>query len=496
LFALIAAASIGCGDNGGPPLDNGENNDDPVPLSSCEKFADPAGVMDRYPAVYDGTLDLASAAIDVGEGSCATEEAPFGVAAPGPESVIALTELNPGQEYRIRLYSQSDLALYVATDCDEALRGPAAGSCLLFTDDTVQPPESGTFIAPSTGEATLIVDYFLNASPVAGAFSLDVYEVECNEDAECGGSFCVDQRCVECATSFGCDSAATPICDARTNECVAGDDLCDGDDESEGFNDGPAGATDVTPDGSPAVADGAICNNPQSEQDFFKFTVSSAGASYTVDVDWDDSEDDLDVAVFDADGNQLGASLWKRPESLELTYLPVGTYYMTVNLFGGNNTFGQPYTVTVTETSTEGCTAVSDCAASYDTQLFRGVCDVDGACYDIEYETAAAGGEICDSSSDCDSGLCSAFSFSADADTRAVCSSTCASDDECSGFGDFVCTDYLLSNMCVPKCENDLQCAVLIGTRPTCEETDTACLLNPPIWEHLSCDTETGRCAF
>ena len=143
------------------------------------------------------------------------------------------------------------------------------------------------------------------------------------------------------------------------------------------------------------------------------------------------------------------------------------------------------------------CIDSSSCAAEYETQLYRGECNGNGACVAIENETPAAEGEACDTGDDCDSGRCASFSFTADADTRAVCSSTCTTDTDCAGLGDdYVCTDYLLENMCVQKCTTDDQCAVLIGNQPTCEETDLACLQNPPAWTHLTCAVDTGRCEF
>lgn len=498
--ALWLAGIAACGDN----VTDSTNPDteDPGPtatLSACEKVADPTAVVDAYPAVYDGTLELASSSISVGIDQCSVQIAPFGVETPGPDRVIALTNLNPGTEYVVRLFSKSDLAMYIMTSCDEAAAGPGDDGCLLFVDESVQPPERGRFIAPSAGQVSLVVDYFLAAYPVVGTFSVDVYEAECSTDDECssGAGRCVDSRCVECANSYDCTGATTPICDSRTNTCIAGDDTCSSDDLNEGQNDGPAGATDVTPGETNIVSVvGNICNSPSSEVDYFAFEVTEAGASYELALDWEDAALDLDFGVFDSAGRQLGASLWRRPEIIDMTYLAPGTYYAAVNLFGTSTTQARPYTVTVTKVSTDGCETVADCAANYDTQLYRGQCGEDGACYRIENETPAALGDVCDTGDDCASGRCTAFSFTSDADTRSVCTSVCSTDNDCSGLGEFVCTDYLLSNMCVPKCESDDQCAVLIGNKPTCPANDVLCNIDPPAWEHLTCNTATGRCEF
>ncbi|MBT8495870.1 MAG: PPC domain-containing protein [Deltaproteobacteria bacterium] len=501
LLSLSLAGIAACGDN--KDLDDPDRDDPQQQLTACDALGNPSDTVSEFPAIIDGTLAGKPAALAVGPGECGSESAPFGVEVPGPDSVVALSGLEPGAEYIIRLFSASDLAVYVldGNACDSETNGLAAGSCLTFSDDTVQPPERASFVAPDSGTANLVIDYFLAASPVVGDYSIDVYQSECSEDSECTGDngFCVDNRCVACASSFDCTQATDPICDLRTNSCVAGDDTCTDDDGGEGFNDGPAGATDVTPVagvGESASSPGKICNSPSSEVDYFSFVVAD-GESVTVELDWPDKDNlDMDFGVFDSTGRQLGASLWRSPEVITLTYLPAGTYYAQVNLFGGNIMVAQDYTVTVTRDATDLCVDASDCAAEYDTQLYRGDCNENGACIAIDNETPAASGESCDTGDDCDSGRCSAFSFTADADTRAVCSNTCTADGECTGLGEFVCTDYLLENMCVPKCTTDDQCAVLIGNQPTCDEGDTACLINPPTWTHLTCDVETGRCEF
>lgn len=498
LLPIALAGIAACGDNYTAPKEDPGGED--VLLASCVKFDEPVGSVDSYPAIYDGTLAAATSALSVTVGQCASEVAPFGVETPGPDSTVLLSGLTPGAEYVLRMFSVSDLAMYVTTSCDEDLRGPGTDGCLLFVDESVQPPERGSFIAPPNGEAVVVVDYFLNASPIDPTFSLDVYEAECSSDDECTGDSgrCVDARCVECSTSYDCTNAATPICDGRTNACVGGDDTCSDDDDSEGFNDGPAGATDLTPAagvGQSASSSSAICNNPSTELDFFSFDVASA-SSYTIDLDWAEAGLDLDLGVFNSEGRQLGASLWQRPESIELTYLPAGRYYLSVNLFGTNVAVAQPYSITVTRTGEDSCTVAADCATSYDTQLYRGDCQGDGACHHIEVEPPGDTGALCDTGDDCSSSRCTSFSFTADADTRSVCTTECTADDACSGQSDpngaFVCTDYLLSNMCVPRCENDEQCAVLIGNKPTC--TTLECNADPPTWTHLSCNVATGKC--
>ena len=140
------------------------------------------------------------------------------------------------------------------------------------------------------------------------------------------------------------------------------------------------------------------------------------------------------------------------------------------------------YTLTTERTSGQTCESPSDCAAEFDTQLFRGDC-LAGACEFIVDQASGQRGDLCDSPRDCGTGYCSLFSFTSAADERAMCTSRCGADSEC--LAGEVCTDYLIENICVAPCAADSDCAVLLGTPPQ----DTP-------WTHLVCEVETGHCQF
>jgi hypothetical protein len=363
--------------------------------------------------------------------------------------------------------------------------GPGAGQCLLYVDASTRGVERGRVVAPPSGSAYVVIDFFLSDDPADGEFSVDVYRTECDDASGCGGAteFCVDERCVECASSFDCPSAQSPVCDARTNDCRPPFAGCTADDASEDGNDGPAGAVDITPVGASSSVGGAICNAPGEEVDFFRFTVSASGERFTLALDWTDPEVDLDLELFDASGVRYGMSFWERPESVALTFLPAGTYYARVQRFGIASRSTTPYTLSAVRQGVAACGGVSDCAAEFDNQIFRGSCTA-GACRPIDPSSGLAVGELCDSASDCASGLCTSFFFNASADSRSACTIGCGDDGDCAAVGaQFVCTDFLVDNVCVKKCSSDLHCPVVLSVPPQ----------SGP-WHRLSCNVSNGRC--
>jgi hypothetical protein len=413
---------------------------------------------------------------------CATVDAPYGVETAGPDAVVHVDGLVVGQPYIVRVRSAADLSFYVITGCSTPT-GPSDGDCLLFED--AQPEvEVGRFTAPQS-DVYVVVDFFAPHDPTDSTFTLDVYPATCSDNADCSGATpaCVDGACVECVTSFDCLSAAAPVCDDSHN-CVVGIDGCTADDPHEPANDGPAGATpiDVGYGGTGSLV-GQICSSPATEVDFAKFDVTSVGETWTLSLAWTGSRD-LDLAVFDANGAALGLSYHEQPETITLTYLPIGTYYVEVNDASSPNVFPVAYTLTAQRTDGAGCTTAADCAAEHRNQIFRGDCSA-GACVSIDGEGIVPQGGACDSSSDCATGLaCPSFYFVADADTRDRCEPTCGSDGDCAPLGgDFVCTTYLYTNFCVEKCTSDDQCPTSLSMQPTAGP-----------WFRLSCDVPSGRC--
>jgi hypothetical protein len=144
-----------------------------------------------------------------------------------------------------------------------------------------------------------------------------------------------------------------------------------------------------------------------------------------------------------------------------------------------------PYTISATRVTGQACSATVDCAAEYRNQLFRSVCNA-GAC---EYRIgtgALAVGEVCDSDADCTNQTCAAYPFVAEAATRSVCTTACATDVDCAALGtDYVCTDYLTNDECVQKCTADDHCPAVVGAQPS---------TGP--WFRLQCTLATGKCRF
>ncbi len=481
LGVILVAACAACGDGAavvpdampdGPPPDE-------VVFPACVEFnsASPVTVPVRVIGQL-GDADVQSPA------TCDDVDAPFGIESGGPDRVIPLDGLEVGAPYIVRLTSSSDLAFYVVTGC-ETPAGPSAAQCLLFEDSARSDRELGRFVAKAS-TAYVVVDYWESQAPDSTDFTLEVYEEACTSGAQCGGSSpaCFEGQCVQCVTSFECGSASAPVCGAN-QVCALGADSCALDDTVEPADDGPAGATAITLDGSGASAiQGRICSVPRTEYDYFSFEVTTLGETWTFSLAWAGARD-LDLGVYDPSGTQLGLSFWEQPEQIRLSYLAPGTYYVRVRDF---SSAGQPapvsYTLTAQRTLGTGCTAAAQCAAEYRNQIYRGNC-VAGSCVSIEAAGTVAEGGACDSASDCGPNLsCPSFFFVSDADTRDTCARSCSNDGDCSALGtNFVCTTYLTQNFCVQKCTENDHC-------PTSIQADPA---SGP-WARLRCDLPTGRC--
>ncbi len=450
----------------GPPADMTNH------VTACTEFDAPGQPV---PAHVTGTLagaDLQSPA------SCTTVDAPFGIESAGPDSVVRVDGLVAGKTYVVKLSSVSDLAFYVATGCGTST-GPSADQCLLFVDAT-KTGEVGSFVATGSS-AFVVVDYYAATPPDNLAFTLDVYADECVTSSTCGGGadVCLDHQCVECASSFDCTSAAKARCDTATHTCVAGSDQCTTDDAAEPGDDGPAGATVLGPSDSHTAK---MCASPLLvEADYYAFDVTTVGEDWLVQLGWSNSRD-LDLEVFDATGTLVGMSLWERPESVEVTYLPPGRYYARVTEYATSaNPTPVSYTIQTAHATGPGCTSAHDCASPYRNQIYRGACTA-GSCVALDGSGATTEGGACDSQSDCASGLhCPSFYFVANADTRETCSRECTTDVQCD-VGD-VCTTYLPTNFCVPACTSTSQCATSITSAPS----------SGP-WARLTCEQSTGRC--
>ncbi len=417
--ASLAAAACGDGDDSGdddvaPTVDAAVDTDAPATpdagatLAACDLFDEPAGTIDAIPGEFSGDVNNGTTLMELTEGDCAAENAPFGVAVPGPEQVIRVNNLTSGQAYRVSLDAAFDSAVYVATACAGG-DGPTAGECLAFTD-TIDNPEfaawtTPTFVAPVDGTVWIVVDFFDPSNPETGTYTVSVDEAEClvdgdctadpnlpacvnfecaecNDDDDCADTpdtpgcsiaagvcvecivndhcsdtpdtpFCVGETCSECATSFDCDTVELPVCDVGT--CAAGSDMCTSDDGTENGDDGPAGAVALT---NGVAGSAAVCNTPATESDFFVYT-ASAGEDIRITLDSGDGSD-LGVEVFAADGTPFGTlDTANDPEIGLLTDLEAGDVFFRVFLTASPAvTVASPYTLLI---DPPGCTWDVEC---------------------------------------------------------------------------------------------------------------------------------------
>lgn len=203
------------------------------------------------------------------------------------------------------------------------------------------------------------------------------YAPECTTNADCSGAtpFCDTENfeCVGCLSSLDC-SADKPVCSATDNgvECIAGLDLCTGDDANEQSDDGPMGANALTL-GTPVNA--KICGDQEAESaaefDWYTFTLA-APTNLEITLSWPGAED-VDFYFVDAnlEAVQSGGATEANPEVVRATEVPAGTYYIAVNSYAGAPTAAVGYTLTVA-TFTPECTQDSDC-----TDAAKPACDTE-----------------------------------------------------------------------------------------------------------------------
>lgn len=287
---------------------------------------------------------------------------------------------------------------------------------------------------------------------------------------------------VTCTSDFDCLAAATPVCGAN-GTCAAGPSQCVNDDLGDttlGGDDGPAGARLLA---TGIATSGSICNAPANERDFYNLVVT-AGQGVDLSLAWTGA-DDLDVAISDSAGLTYGLSFYKQPEQVAVTYLPAGTYYISVTKFANAaSTTVTPYTITATKTTAQSCATSADCAASFATQIYRGSCNATSHACEFIPAGAGAAGAACDSGNDCTSARCSYIPFEQNAE-RSKCSQTCTATADCAGpLAGFTCTSGFQTNFCVPACSSDLQCGAL---------TSSSTLTTGQPWDYLTCTT--GVCS-
>lgn len=361
-----------------------------------------------------------------------------------------------------------DLA-WAATDHDmDVVLFDAEGGVVAFAAAGGAGPETMLADVATAGTYYVMVDLYEPLTAAAAAYTLTA-------------------RIPECETSFDCTTGAEPVC-SSAGECVAGPATCTGDDAGDTTagesDDGPAGARDLTPTAPLGTEEltGAVCNNPSTESDFYAVTVLG-GEGLALDLSWAGASTDLDLFVFDAEGNVMGVTFWKNPEQVDLTYLPAGTYYVQVSLFSQNTvTAAAPYTISATRTAVQACTSAADCAAEFSTQVYRGNCAA-GVCEFIPPGEGALNA-ACDSSDDCAGGFCSYFAFEADAQDS-VCTVECDAQGQCDSVTGTTC--FVEAGLCVPSCATDLECGA---------NTNSSTLDADQPWDYLTCTPATGICSL
>ena len=338
-----------------------------------------------------------------------------------------------------------------------------------------------------TSQATTNPESFVATFP-PGDYDLRVYRwARVDEGIAAAVPYTLTLEVPECTTIFDCTDPTMPLCSAD-GECVSGPAECVGDDAGEaGNDDGPAGATVLAPVvGGPAVsASGSICSQPATEIDYYKVTVN-AGDNLSVALSWPDPDPmapvDLDLQVLDMDLNTLGLSFWVNPEMIDLTHLPAGDYLIGVTKIEQTpSTAVSSYTLTATR-SAGGCTTDADCAAEYETQIYRGSCEA-SACSFVEGNQSLADGTACDSDDDCSSSFCSYWLFESDAQ-NSVCTSACAAPTDPCPTGQHC---FVETGKCVSDCASDAECGVNSGS--------SAIDVGSP-WDVLTCNLATSTCGL
>ena len=347
--------------------------------------------------------------------------------------------------------------------------------------DTANPENDiDAYLLDDTGGllgAAELDNEFTAAAP-AGQYYLVVLQ---NAPAATGAavSYTVTLEAPECVDSFDCALATAPVC-GEDFTCGPGPADCTGDDAADAppGDDGPAAATLMA--GTTQTFNRQLCGG--GDNDWFG-AVMTAGQGLTISASFANGED-FDVFAMDSEGTTIGLSYWLNPETVTLTYLPAGTVYVRLYRYTPSNFAASAYSVTLTKTATETCTTSADCAAEYETQVYRGQC-TGGACVFIP-PGARANDAPCDTGNDCMSGFCSYNLFEADAQDS-VCTIACAQTADCAAVGTgLACTTGFQNNLCTPSCANDVEC----GT------THTSPAIDPGLpWNYGTCTVASGVCS-
>jgi hypothetical protein len=201
----------------------------------------------------------------------------------------------------------------------------------------LQPGNYFIVVAPyataTVGGGTAAVAYTLTTSAIA----------PCTEDAQCttgDATFCDVPTgiCVACRNDLDCSDVA-PVCvGTGTAAACSVIDQCTDDDAREHKDDGPLGATTLTVGtGITGRICGAAFTLSAAESDWFTFT-TDAVSTITITASWTAMDVDLDFEVYgdlSMPAIQSGISS-DNPETVELTDLPAGTYYIELKSYEDN----------------------------------------------------------------------------------------------------------------------------------------------------------------
>lgn len=276
-------------------------------------------------------------------------------------------------------------------------------------------------------------------------YCLDLFQTAlcfdaCTDDDDCPSLWSCDAGSGRCELD-GCftddDCAEGQLC-RRSEQQNAG--FCTstafagcGDDDDFEPNDTDGSAEPIEPGDD--IRGLMICDD---NDDWFVVDVETGGTTLEVEVEWDTAAD-IDVYLFDAFGNTVGAATDPdaNPEVAEGRYLSAGTYLVRVNQFPGERDVATTYDLSVSASS-ETCTVEGDECLGLNP--LRIVCNEDvGACEFLEGDGAVEPGGFCDSTSDCTDASDFCWNFELASEGRNICTRQCGGGDDCADVPGTVC---------------------------------------------------------
>ena len=261
----------------------------------------------------------------------------------------------------------------------------------------------------------------------------------CDTDLDCPRLYaCVDgRRCdlVECNLDEDC--AEDQVCRRSERQnlglcTTAPFPSCREDDEFEA-NDTQAEAAPIADRVEALICDG--------NDDWFSVEVAEGGTTLTASVAFDGGVD-IDVYVFDAAGNTVGAGISgdANPEVAEALHLAAGDYVVRVNQFPGPRDQITEYSLDIAMESDPCTIADEECL---DVVPLRLVCDDEvGACVQLEGEGSVELGGFCDSEDDCTEDAEFCWAFEPASERNNICTHRCASQSDCDDVPDTSCTSF------------------------------------------------------